>query len=199
MWLDEKHREHEQGQCAVSRSESAGILPASRLLIIQFGGRIPALRAIQRRNIWLLSVLLSLFVTGCATVSLPPVNLKQPGWNVRRGQAIWRRERGGEGIAGDILVATRSDGRAFVQFSKTPFPLVVGQIAPRGWEVEFPPRNKHYSGHGQPPGRIIFLQLPRVLSGRPPPRNWTWQRLSSGGWRLENRTSGESLDVYFNP
>lgn len=199
MWFREKQCGHGQGLRAVSRYASAGILPATWLLIFEFAGRMPTRPARQKRNAWILSVLLSLFCAGCATVTLPPVNLKQPGWTVRQGQAIWRRQRGGEGIAGDILVATRPDGRAFVQFSKTPFPLVVAQSTPKAWTVDFPPENKHYSGRGRPPKRIIFLQLPGVLSGQPPLRNWSWRKLADGGWRLENNVSGESLDVYFNP
>lgn len=147
---------------------------------------------------WVL--LLPICLSGCRTpVSLPPVNLKQPGWTVRNGQAIWHRQRGGEGVAGEILVATRADGRALVQFSKNPFPLVVAQCTTNAWTVEFPPQDKHYSGHGKPPERIIFLQLPRVLAGLPPPKSWSWQPLKGGGMRLKNQASGEALDVFLEP
>lgn len=155
-------------------------------------------RALPGR-VWLLLPLLGFLAAGCATVSLPPVNLKNPGWTVRQGQAVWHRQRGGEGIAGEILVATRSNGRALVQFSKNPFPLVVAQCTARAWTADFPPENKRYSGRGAPPPRIIFLQLPRALSGRPLPKDWSWRKLNNGGWRLENDSSGESLDGYFNP
>lgn len=134
---------------------------------------------------------------GCRTpVSFPPVDLNQPGWTLKQGQTVWHRQAGGEGVAGEILVASRPDGRAFVQFSKNPFPLVVAQCTTNDWMVEFPPQDKRYSGHGPPPPRIIFLQLPRVLSGLPPPKGWSWQKLNNGGWRLKNRSSGEFLDVY---
>ena len=136
-------------------------------------------------------------LTGCATTSTPsPVNLQEPGWTVRQGQAVWVRQRGGEGIAGEVLVATRADGRAFVQFSKSPFPLIIGQETPQWWSVEFPPQNKKYAGRGVPPKRIIWLYLPRALSGKAPPQNWAW-REDATGWGLENRASGESLEGYF--
>jgi hypothetical protein len=183
MWLAKRHRE--------PASQSAGGLAKSET------GR-PFERA-YGRSVWLRSVLLGLLAAGCATVTFPPVNLKEPGWTVRQGQAVWRRQRGGEGIAGEILVATRTDGRALVQFTKNPFPLVIAQSSPRAWTAEFPPQNKRYSGHGAPPPRIIFLQLPRVLAGRPPPKHWSWRKQDDGGWLLENVTTGESLDVYFNP
>lgn len=152
--------------------------------------------AFRVTSVFLLTVLLG-FACGCRTpVSIPPVNLDQPGWTVHNGQAIWHRKRGGEGVAGEILIATRPDGRAFVQFSKNPFPLVVAQCTATAWSVEFPPQNKHYSGRGRPPQRIIFLQLPRVLSGWPPPRGWSWKKLKNGGMQLEDLSSGEALDVY---
>jgi hypothetical protein len=165
-----------------------------------------ALRAVKRRTVWAIGwipMLLLLGVLGltagcCTTATLPRVNLKEPGWTVHRGQAIWRRQRGGEGVAGEILVATRADGRAFVQFSKGPFPIVVAQSTPSIWSAEFPPQNAHHSGCGRPPKRIIFLYLPRVLLGLAPPRHWSWQELSQGGWRLENESSGESLEVHFS-
>lgn len=137
---------------------------------------------------------------GCRTAgTLPRANLKEPGWTVRQGQAVWTHKRGGEGIAGDIIVATRPDGQAFVQFSKGLFPVFVGQLTARAWSISIPPQNLRYSGHGQPPKRVLLLYLPRVLSGLPPPRHWTWQRVGEGGWKLENQSSGESLEVYFNP
>jgi hypothetical protein len=146
----------------------------------------------------LIPVVLAILAAGCATVALPPVNLKEPGWTVRQGQAIWRRQAGGEGIAGDIIVATRADGRAFVEFSKNPFPIVIGQITPKAWSVDYPPQNEQYTARGTPSQRIIFLQLPRALAGGSPPKNFSWQATADGGWRLENLSSGESLDIYLN-
>jgi hypothetical protein len=96
---------------------------------------------------------------------LPPANLQEPGWKVHSGQAVWRLEHGKTEIAGDVLVATRADGQSFVEFTKSPFSLVIAQASPRQWQVEFPPQNKHYAGPGEPPKRLIWLYLPRVLAG----------------------------------
>ena len=145
-----------------------------------------------------LAATLFLLAAGCATVSLPPVDLKAPGWTTRQGEAVWHRQRGGEGVAGDLFLATRADGSALVQFSKASFPLVVARTVPGAWSVNFPPQNRHYSGRSRPPARIIFLQLPAVLQGRAPPKHWTWHPVDQGGWRLENEETGEALDVYFN-
>jgi hypothetical protein len=148
----------------------------------------------------LLLVVLLAGAVGCGTpVRFAPVDLKEPGWTVRRGEAVWRRKRGGDGIAAEFLAATRPDGRAFVQLSKDAFPLAVGQTSLAEWSVEFPLANGHYSGRGPGPNRVILLQLPRVLAGLSPPKGITWAPLKNGGWRLENMSSGESLDVFLDP
>ena len=157
-----------------------------------FGPFLPLSRVV------LLCSLLFAGATGCRTLSPPlaPANLKEPGWTVREGQAVWQVERGTTEIAGEVLVATRVDGRAFVQFSKSPFPLVVAQSTTNRWEITFPPQDKHFAGRGQPPKRLIWLYLPRVLAGTPPPEQWTW-RQTGNEWRLENRQTGESLEGFF--
>src|SRR6266849_4744571 len=91
------------------------------------------------------ALLVLVLVAGCRTVPrLAPVNLQEPGWTVRPGQAVWARARGKPEVAGEILVATRPDGRAFVQFSKSPFPLIIAQSTPHSWEAEIPMDNKRY-------------------------------------------------------
>ena len=131
------------------------------------------------------------------TTPLPKVNLLEPGWTVRQGQAVWRLEHGTREIAGDLVVATGTDDRSLVQFSKSPFTLVIAQSATNHWEVEFPPQNKSYAGRGHPPLRLIWLYLPRVLAGHPPPKGWIWQK-DTTQWHLENPATGESLEGYFN-
>jgi hypothetical protein len=156
------------------------------------------LRAIQWPTVCPLLAGLILAASGCRTPpTLGQVNLREQGWMLFEGQAVWRFPGGKTEIAGELQVATRPDGRSFVQFSKAPFPLVVGQADQKAWEVEFPPQNKHYSGRGAPPKRIIWLYLPWVLSGRPAPPGFVW-RNDSSGWRLANHSNGEALEGYFN-
>jgi hypothetical protein len=146
----------------------------------------------------LLALLLLLpAVAGCRSLPpLPPVNLSQPGWTVRQGQAVWRPAGTTTEVAGEILVATSTNGAAFLQFSKTPFPLVVAQLSSNDWQIEFSTENKRFSGRGNPPSRLIWLWLGRMLLGEPPPKNWSW-RLDNNGWRLENRATGEAVEGYF--
>jgi hypothetical protein len=134
---------------------------------------------------------------GCLTgPPLPKVNLAEPGWNVRQGQAVWRPKKNAPEIAGELLAATRADGSAFVQFTKTPFPFAIAQMSPRGWKVEFPPQNKHFSAPGSPSGRIVWLQLANALLDKPLAKGWDWHK-SETDWQLKNSSSGESLEGYF--
>ena len=134
--------------------------------------------------------------TGCRTgPPLPPVNLKEPGWTIRQGQAVWYTAKGQE-FAGDVLVGTKGQERSVVQFTKTPFTLVMAQISDHHWQVEFPPQHRHYSGHGQGPTRVIWLYLPRALSNGSLPEKFKWHQ-DQQGWRLENTANGEFLEGYF--
>ncbi len=84
-----------------------------------------------------------------------------------------------------------------MQFSKSPFAIVVAQENSNQWQAEFPPQNKHYAGRGKPPKRIIWLYLAKVLAGQAPPTGWSWHQDASG-WRLVNNANGESLEGFFN-
>ena len=153
----------------------------------------------SRRRFTLTLCALVLGLTGCSSIEpLPKVNLQEPGWTAKQGQAIWHLEHGTREVAGDLIVATGPNDQAFVQFSKTPFPLVIAQSDRTRWSVEFPPQNKRYSGRGKPPQRLIWLYLPQSISGKPPPANWTWQE-AAGQWHLTNRANGESVEGYFSP
>jgi hypothetical protein len=136
--------------------------------------------------------------TGCRILpTLPPADLSGPGWTIREGQAVWRLPAGKGEIAGEILVASQADGRAVVQFTKTPFTLVLAQATPERWETAFPTQERRYAGRGAPPRRLLWLHLPHVLAGGPLPQGWQWHE-DEHGWRLEHPGSGESLDGYFS-
>ncbi len=149
---------------------------------------------------WILKfVFYGLFFLACGCRTAPPLpraNLNEPGWTIRQGQTVWHTE-GGREIAGDVLVATRAKDEAVVQFSKSPFTLVMAQSSGARWQVDFPPEHKHYSGRGQGPTRIIWLFLPRALSNSTLPKTLTW-RQNSQGWKLEDTSTGEFLEGYFS-
>jgi hypothetical protein len=126
---------------------------------------------------------------------LPQVNLSEPGWTIRQGQAVWRTGKNSPEIAGELLLATSTDGSTFVQFTKTPFPFAIAQTTSNRWQIEFPPQNKRYAAPGKPPARIVWFQLSNALTGKPVAKGWTWQN-SDSNWQLKN-SSGESLEGYF--
>lgn len=139
-------------------------------------------------------------LAGCQSLpTQPPVNLSQPGWIVRQGQVSWRSKKGAPEITGELLVATNSDGSAFVQFTKTPLPFLAAQSTTNTWQLHSIPDNKTYSGHGKPPLRAIWLWLPRCLANETPPKRLAWKKLDNDTWRLENLASGESLEGYLAP
>ena len=140
----------------------------------------------------------ALVLAACRTTPLPQVNLHEPGWTLREGQAIWKRNKASPEVAGELLLATRLNGSAFVQFTKTPFPMIVAQRTTNRWQIEIPIQNKRFSGPGSPPKRLIWLYLPGLLAGEPPPKNWSWTPLPDNSWRLENSGTGELLQGYLS-
>jgi len=150
------------------------------------------------KSLW--PLLAFFLLAGCRTASpMPPVNVREPGWNVQQGQAVWRSRRNAPEIAGELVVAMHPDGRSLVQFTTTPLPFVVAQATIDSWQVQFVPQNKVYSGRGQPPARLIWLHLAQCLRGGDPPGNLLWRQLANQGWRLEDRSTGESLEGYLAP
>ena len=148
---------------------------------------------------FLLGVLI-LVGTGCRTV--PPfaaVDFKDTAWKVGQGQAIWKPDRKNPEIAGDLTVARHPDGRTVAQFTKTPFPFVIAQTSSNAWQIEFVAFNRTLRAPGPAPGRIGWLHLVDCLDGSPPPNSWTFHRLADHQFRLENASSGESLEGYLNP
>jgi hypothetical protein len=136
-------------------------------------------------------------LTGCRTAPKSvPINLSGPGWQVRQGQAIWRSKRSAPEIAGDVVMATHTNGAAFIQFSKNPLPLLTGQIGPQGWRAEFIPEQRTMSGRGIPPSQLIWLHLLRALQGAVPPQDFTFGKTPDGATNIENRWTGEQVTLF---
>jgi hypothetical protein len=165
------------------------------------GGARNGVRVDRRRfGLLLVAGLAWAVAVGCATPPrFGPVDLREPGWRVRQGQAVWRARSGLPELAGELLVATGSAGEGLVQFSKTPFPFVTARCAAAGWAIEFPTQRLRFRGRGQPPARFGWLQLPRALGGRVVPGPWEFQHESDGRWRLANPVTGESIEGFLTP
>jgi len=148
---------------------------------------------------WFWGCLTLLCLTACRSAPrLPPVNVAEPGWILREGQSLWRSQRDGPEIAGEIIVASRADGGSLVQLAKAPLPLLTARTTPAAWQIEFIPEQRIISGKGAPPVRFLWLHLARSLNGALPPAPLRFLKLNDGSCRLENPATGESLTVYLN-
>ena len=142
---------------------------------------------------WPIEIVSLLTLAGCASAPLPAPTMTAD-WKILQGQAIWKPQTG-DGIAGELLVATNSTGDFVVEFSKPPITIAHAQRSGDRWSVQFPAQKKSYGGRGSGPSRVIWLHLPPALSGR----NDKWQLTTNAtGWRMENRR-GETLEGFLAP
>jgi hypothetical protein len=124
-------------------------------------------------------------------------DLSEPGWNVQRGQAVWKPSAGDDEIAGELLVATHPNGRAVVEFSKPPLSFVTVVIRNGAWSISSPMRGK-FSGPGAPPPGILWMQLPHLIGDGKISTRWKLTR-DGESWRLVHETSGETLAGFLAP
>lgn len=122
-----------------------------------------------------------------------------PGWTVRQGQAIWRPGVKYPELAGEIVLAQNPDGHSSLEFTKTLLPVTLAQTTKTNWLIQFPPQRLGFSGRGQPPQRFTWLYLSAALTGEKLPENFQFTRSPDGGWRLENRRTGESIAGFLSP
>ncbi len=138
-------------------------------------------------------------LTGCRTVPpLPPADL-QAGWSLRHGQAVWTRSRTEQGVAGEILLATRADRDCFVQFAKPPFTLATARAEAGLWLVESAAARRRSKGRGVAPPRVVWFALAEEVRGRPAGCGWHFEARGGAGWRLTNVATGEGLEGFLGP
>jgi len=130
---------------------------------------------------------------------MSPVNLAEPGWRVREGQAVWRMPGKRPELAGDLTLAVNDDGRGFLEFAKGPFPFVRARCGPSRWEIEFPSQKLFFAGGGAPPRRLAWLQVCRGLAGKDVRSPWRFEHRADGSWRLDRPHSQESVEGYLQP
>jgi len=122
-----------------------------------------------------------------------------PGWTVRQGQAIWKPGSKHPELAGEIVLAQNPDGRSSLQFTKTLLPVTLAQTTTTNWLIQFPAQRLGFIGGGQPPQRFVWLHLSAAIAGKTLPEIYHFQRAPDGGWRLENRRTGEFVEGYLSP
>ena len=148
------------------------------------------------RPIWVVALVV---FCGCRTTTQSLFTASAPGWHVQQGQALWRPERGLPEFGGDLVLASDADGRALIQFDKTPLSMVFAQTTTNRWLIRFPQRHMGFSGHGAGPTRFAWLYLPAALAGKELPPVLHFERKPDGGWRLENTRTGETLEGFLSP
>lgn len=160
-------------------------------------GAVGRFGASKVRRVWLV---LCLLACGCASApktEQAPIDTSAPGWEMRQGQAVWKPGADKPEIAGDVVLSTHAaSGTAHIIFSKT-LPIVSGRLGSGAWSIDFAPENKSYSGHGDPPKRIVWLQMLRALEGSKSPERWKVIHPSTDYIALEDLDSGERLEVHF--
>jgi len=151
-------------------------------------------------NPLLSGIAIALLLTfGCRTApKAAPVDLSQPGWQLRQGQALWRSKRESPEIAGEVVLAVNQNGRSFLQFLKNPLPLLSADVGPDDWHIEFIPEKRNFSGRGIPPKRLLWLHLLRALQQMPLPRDLDFRKDDDGAFHIENPRTGERITVVLN-
>jgi hypothetical protein len=139
-----------------------------------------------------------LFLTACVSPHLAPMNTMEPGWRIQHGQAVWRPPSQKVEIAGDLEIATHPDGRKLITFTKTPFPIAVLQMSPKGWHISFPSEQKEFGAPGKPSTRLVWGELALCLDKIKPRDGWQFERTGQQ-FRLENRKTAELLEGYLDP
>ena len=149
---------------------------------------------------WLAPGLVLSSLCACQTIgTIRPVNLAEPGWRVREGQAVWQMPGKRPELAGELTLAANVDGRCFLEFTKGPFPLVRAECGDSRWEIEFPPQKLFFAGGGMPPKRLAWLQVCRGLAGKEARAPWRFARRADGSWRLDNAHGKETVEGYLQP
>lgn len=147
------------------------------------------------RSLLAVLVVVSL-LNGCATPApRPAMNLAEPGWVIREGQAAWKRSPDSAEVRGQLLVALHVDGRNVVQFNAASGERVQAQFSTNFWQAQLPGRTAPVTGRGKPPQKILWLQLPEGLLGNSAEEtDWMMSRERGRPWRFYHDVTGESLE-----
>ena len=153
-----------------------------------------------QKKFWLTLAAFTLLGGGCMTSPDKTLfSTTGPGWTVRQGQAIWKPGLKYPELAGEIVLAQNPDGRSSLEFTKTLLPVALAQTTKTNWLIQFPSQPLGFTGHGRSPQRFVWLQLSAALDGKNLPENYQFTRSPEGGWRLENRRTGEFVAGFISP
>jgi len=149
--------------------------------------------------LWSALLVILVFFSGCQTAPKNLFTAADPGWRVQQGQALWRPQRGLPEFGGDLVLASDDAGRCLIQFDKTPMAILSAQTTSNRWLIKFPQRQMSFSGRGPGPTRFAWLYLHAALAGEQLPPPLHFESKPDGGWRLENSSTGETLEGFLSP
>ena len=111
---------------------------------------------------------------------------------------MWKPNQFRPELAGELILATNTNGDCLVEFTKTPFALASARQCDDRWRVEFGAGRHAWQGRGPAPRQFSWFELPRALAGDELSRGWRFTR-TNNSWRLANGRSGEWLEGAFLP
>lgn len=142
---------------------------------------------------------LAVLLAGCAPIHMPKIDLSEPQWDVRNGQALWKQPSGGMQLTGDLLVAENPRGDMYISLTKSLIPIFMARTWERTWSIDFVARGQSHQGRGKPPSRrFVWFALPDILQGQAPPPPWTVTRKGSQ-YRIADVRTGEEILVVIEP
>jgi len=151
------------------------------------------------RQVCFASGILLLLCASCRSLPpLPPADLSAPGWRVQHGQAVWKPNGHRPELAGELLIATHTNGNYVIEFTKSPFAIVSGYQNADSWRIDFGNGQRTWQGRGHGPRLLSWFELPHVLAGEQPGRAWHFTQTNTT-WRLESWRNGEWLEGTFPP
>lgn len=146
------------------------------------------------------SLAVMFMMSGCQTPSqkfLPEANLAGPGWEITRGQAMWKPGRNKKEYVGDFVAGYNPGGdSSYAEFNKALVPVLKARTIGSSWQLHFLGTRATKKGSQGLNPKWIWPYVPRLLQpGARPPEGWELER-AQDHITLKNPDSGEVLELY---
>lgn len=99
-------------------------------------------------------------LTGCLTPAhLPQMDTAQSGWTHRQYQVVWKQNPKAPDMVCDVAEGHHTDGRAYLEVSKTPLNLASVRIINGRWWVAYGPRPRSGKGNLNEPFHHLWVAV----------------------------------------
>lgn len=140
--------------------------------------------------------LLATLLCGCRTPKIPVIDLSEPDWQERTGQAIWKMPDAPL-LSVDIHFAQSESGTSWLQLSKGGLPMATVTLNKPHWKLDGSMFGRVAQGRGTPPRQAGPAQLALLLAGRPVHRDWKVEH-KADHLLLAREKSGERWEVFLD-